>query len=111
MPTSTVRSEDPRMDDIFELIARVGRTNSTVLIEGETGTGKEVIAGAVHGAATHRTGAFVAVNCAALPESLLESELFGHEKVAFTSAVGQRKGRFERAHGATSFLTAIGAVP
>src|SRR5206468_5440934 len=99
MPFSTVRSTDPRMREIFELISGLGQTNSTVLIEGETGTGKEVIAAAVHAAATHRTGPFVAVNCAALPETLLESELFGHEKGAFTSAVGQRQGRFELAHG------------
>jgi two-component system, NtrC family, response regulator AtoC len=111
MLNSTVRSIDPRMQEILELTRNLGPTNSTVLIEGETGTGKEVIAQAVHAAATHRTGAFVAINCAALPETLLESELFGHEKGAFTSAVGQRRGRFELADGGTIFLDEIGDVP
>src|SRR5205807_3160275 len=111
MPFSTVRSIDPRMREIFELISNLGQANSTVLIEGETGTGKEVIAAAVHKAAIHRTGSFVAVNCAALPQTLLESELFGHEKGAFTSAVGQRRGRFEIADGGTIFLDEVGDVP
>lgn len=111
MPFSTVRSTDPRMREIFDLIANLGQTNSTVLIEGETGTGKEVVASAVHAAATHRTGPFVAINCAALPETLLESELFGHEKGAFTSAVGKRQGRFELAEGGTIFLDEVGDVP
>src|SRR5205807_1205083 len=111
MPFSTVRSIDPRMREIFELISNLGQANSTVLIEGETGTGKEVIAAAVHKAAIHRTGSFVAVNCAALPQTLLESELFGHEKGSFTSAVGQRRGRFEIADGGTIFLDEVGDVP
>ena len=76
-----------------------------MLIEGETGTGKEQMARAIHQASQNRTGPLVAVNCAALPETLLESELFGHEKGAFTSAVGQRRGRFEMAHGGTSSST------
>ena len=99
------------MREIFDLINDLGQTNSTVLIEGETGTGKEVVAGAVHQAATHRTGPFVALNCAGLPETLLESELFGHEKGAFTSAVGRRQGRFELAHGGTIFLDEVGDMP
>src|ERR1035438_5522043 len=99
------------MHMIFELISNVAHTNTTVLIEGETGTGKEQVARAVHTSAHHRAGPFVAVNCAALPETLLESELFGHEKGAFTSAVGQRRGRFEMAHGGAIFLDEVGDVP
>jgi DNA-binding NtrC family response regulator len=99
------------MREIFDLISHLGQTTTTVLIEGETGTGKERVAEAVHAASTNRTGPFVALNCAALPESLLESELFGHEKGAFTSAVGARQGRFELAEGGTIFLDEIGDVP
>ncbi|HZZ81411.1 MAG TPA: sigma-54 dependent transcriptional regulator, partial [Gemmataceae bacterium] len=106
-----VLSKNRRMHEIFELISNVAHTSSTVLIEGETGTGKEQIARAIHTSATERSGAFVAVNCAALPEALLESELFGHEKGAFTSAIGQRKGRFEMANGGTIFLDEIGDMP
>jgi DNA-binding NtrC family response regulator len=106
-----ILSKNPRMHAVFELINHVGSTNTTVLIEGETGTGKEQVARAVHGGSNHRRGPLVAVNCAALPESLLESELFGHEKGAFTGAVSQRPGRFEMAHGGTIFLDEIGDVP
>jgi DNA-binding NtrC family response regulator len=106
-----ILSKNPRMHAVFELIKNVADTNATVLIEGETGTGKEQVARAVHEASSHRTGPLVAVNCAALPETLLESELFGHEKGAFTGAVGQRPGRFELAHGGTIFLDEIGDVP
>jgi DNA-binding NtrC family response regulator len=104
-------SKHPRMHAIFELISNVAHTTTTVLIEGETGTGKEQVARAIHAASQHRTGPLVAVNCAALPENLLESELFGHEKGSFTSAVGQRKGRFELADGGTLFLDEVGDVP
>jgi DNA-binding NtrC family response regulator len=104
-------SKNPQMHDVFELIGHVAQTNSTVLIEGETGTGKEEVARAIHFASPRRNGPMIAVNCAALPENLLESELFGHEKGAFTSAVGQRKGRFELADGGTLFLDEIGDVP
>ena len=107
----TILSKSPRMHDVFELIRHVAQTISTVLIFGETGTGKELVARAVHDASPRHGNPFVAVNCAALPESLLESELFGHEKGAFTSAVGQRKGRFELAHTGTIFLDEIGEVP
>ncbi len=106
-----ILSKSTRMHDVFELISHVAQTISTVLIFGETGTGKELVARAVHDASPRAGNPFVAVNCAALPESLLESELFGHEKGAFTSAVGQRKGRFELAHGGTIFLDEIGEVP
>ena len=107
-----ILSKSPRMFEIFELIGHVAETTTTVLIEGETGTGKEQVAQAIHqSSATHRSGPFVAVNCAALPETLLESELFGHEKGSFTGAAAQRKGRFELAHGGTLFLDEVGDIP
>lgn len=106
-----ILSKNPRMHTIFELINNVAHTNTTILIEGETGTGKEQVARAVHATAHHREGPFVAINCAALPEALLESELFGHEKGAFTSAVGQRRGRFELANDGAIFLDEVGDVP
>ena len=106
-----VLSKNTHMMSVFELINHIATTNATVLIEGETGTGKEQVARAIHEASTNRPGPLVAVNCAALPESLLESELLGHEKGAFTSAIGQRKGRFEMAHTGTIFLDEIGDVP
>src|SRR5947209_15445722 len=104
-------SKNPHMHSVFELISNVAHTNTTVLIEGETGTGKEQVARAIHQASQQRTGPLIPVNCAALPETLLESELFGHEKGAFTSAVGQRRGRFEMADGGTIFLDEVGDVP
>jgi DNA-binding NtrC family response regulator len=106
-----ILSKNPQMHAIFELISNIAYTNTTVLIEGETGTGKEQTARAIHEASQNRTGPLVAVNCAALPETLLESELFGHEKGAFTSAVSQRRGRFEMANGGTIFLDEVGDVP
>src|SRR5262249_1736981 len=106
-----VLSKNPQMHKVFELISNLAHTNSTVLIEGETGTGKEEIARAIHHSSLKRTGPLVTVNCAALPENLLESELFGHEKGAFTSAVGQRRGRFELADRGTVFLDEIGDTP
>jgi DNA-binding NtrC family response regulator len=106
-----VLSKSPKMHALFELIEHVAKTATTVLIEGETGTGKEMLARAIHDASVKRTGPFVAINCAAVPETLLESELFGHEKGAFTSAVGQRKGRFELADGGTLLLDEVGDVP
>jgi DNA-binding NtrC family response regulator len=104
-------SKNPHMHAVFELISNVAHTNTTVLIEGETGTGKEQVARAIHQASQQRTGPLISVNCAALPETLLESELFGHEKGAFTGAVGQRRGRFELANGGTIFLDEVGDVP
>jgi len=106
-----ILSKNVRMHAIFELISTLAHARTTVLIEGETGTGKEQVARALHSAAKTREGPFVAVNCAALPETLLESELFGHEKGAFTSAVSQRRGRFELANGGDIFLDEIGDVP
>jgi DNA-binding NtrC family response regulator len=106
-----VVTKNPRMLQIFELISSLATTTATVLIQGETGTGKEEIARAIHAASHTRKGPMVAVNCAALPETLLESELFGHEKGAFTSAASQRQGRFEMADSGTLFLDEIGDVP
>src|SRR5690242_17327690 len=104
-------SKNPHMHGIFELISNLAHTTTTVLIEGETGTGKEQVARAIHQASQLRSGPLVAVNCAALPENLLESDLFGHETGAFTSAVGQRRGRFELADGGTIFLDEVGDIP
>ena len=104
-------SSNGRMHALFELIAHVAQTMSTVLIEGETGTGKEQVARALHAAAAGRPGPLVAVNCAAVPGPLLESEFFGHEKGAFTSAVAQRQGRFELADGGTLFLDEVDSLP
>ncbi|MDX1566905.1 MAG: sigma-54 dependent transcriptional regulator [Longimicrobiales bacterium] len=94
--------------NVFETVARVAPTSATVLITGESGTGKELVARSLHHAGERADEAFVPVNCAAIPESLLEAELFGHEKGAFTGAVARRVGRFERAQGGTLFLDEIG---
>ncbi len=107
-----ILSKSPHMHAVFELIGHVAQASATtVLVEGETGTGKELVARAIHQASPRAGGPLVAVNCAALPETLLESELFGHEKGAFTSAINQRKGRFELANGGTIFLDEVGEVP
>jgi DNA-binding NtrC family response regulator len=98
------------MRDVYELTSRVAATNATVLLTGETGTGKELVARALHRLSPRSTGPFVRVNCGALSESLLESELFGHVKGAFTSAFENRTGRFEAAHGGTIFLDEINSV-
>jgi Nif-specific regulatory protein len=98
------------MRRVFEQIRMVAKWNTTVLIRGETGTGKELIANAIHYNSPRARGAYVRINCASLPETLLESELFGHEKGAFTGAVGARKGRFEMADGGTLFLDEIGEI-
>ena len=103
--------ESPRMREIFELLALAAPTDATVLLLGETGTGKELIARAIHQNSQRRDGAFVVVNCAAIPENLLESDLFGHEKGAFTGAVNRKIGRFALAHGGTIFLDEIGELP
>ena len=96
---------------IYELIETVARTDATVLIQGESGTGKELAANAIHLQSPRKNAPFIKVNCAALPETLLETELFGHEKGAFTGAFRQRKGRFESAHRGTLFLDEIGDLP
>ncbi|QGY45044.1 GAF domain-containing protein [Maribellus comscasis] len=100
-----------KMRDVFSLVQMVGKTNSTVLIRGESGVGKELVADAIHMASARNDKTFVKVNCSALPESLIESELFGHEKGAFTGADSQRKGRFELANKGTIFLDEIGDIP
>lgn len=97
--------------DVLNQIRTVAPTDSTVLIEGETGTGKELIAHAIHANSRRRDRPFVKLNCAAIPLGLLESELFGHEKGAFTGAVAQKLGRFEAANGGTLFLDEIGDIP
>jgi DNA-binding NtrC family response regulator len=101
----------PAMQAVLELVERVAPTDATVLIQGESGTGKEVIAKAVHHASARAARPFVAVNCGALPEALLESELFGHMRGAFTGAVASKPGLFEEAHGGTLFLDEIGEMP
>lgn len=102
--------KSPTMQKVFELIRTVADTSATVLITGETGTGKEMVARAVHATSSRRYGPFIAVSCSALPETLLESELFGYEKGAFTGAERMKKGRFELAHGGTLFLDEIGDI-
>jgi len=96
------------MQAVFDLIAQVCKSNTTVLIRGESGTGKELVAHAIHYNSNRASRPFIKVNCAALPEAVVESELFGHEKGAFTGAIARRKGRFELAHGGTIFLDEIG---
>jgi len=96
------------MSKVLEEVGSVAPTDATVLLRGESGTGKELIARAIHNLSRRREGIFVAVNCAALTETLLESELFGHEKGAFTGAISQKKGRFEIADGGTLFLDEVG---
>jgi len=103
--------DSARMHWVFEVLDRVARTDSTVLLLGESGTGKELAARAIHDNSGRADGAFVSVNCAAFVETLLLSELFGHEKGAFTGAVSRRQGRFELAHGGTIFLDEIGDIP
>ena len=102
--------KSPALSQTLDLVCTVGPTDSTVLIEGETGTGKELIAGAIHTHSRRRTRPFIKLNCAAIPLGLLESELFGHEKGAFTGAVARKIGRFEAANGGTLFLDEIGDI-
>jgi two-component system, NtrC family, response regulator HydG len=99
------------MTDIFKLLRQVAPTNATVLIQGESGTGKELIAKAVHNNSPRKSFPFVAINCAALSEGIIESELFGHEKGAFTGAAARKLGKFEYAHGGTLFLDEVGDMP
>ena len=107
-PWSQLVGSSPAMLEVYKLVARVSEGRSTVLIEGESGTGKELIARAVHLNSLRRDKPFIPVNCGALPDHLLESEMFGYEKGAFTGAVGTKAGLFEAAHGGTLFLDEIG---
>jgi two-component system response regulator AtoC len=109
-PSNVLIGSSPAMQVIYKTIGRVAASDATVLITGETGTGKELIATLLHRRSTYARGPLIKVNCAALPETLLESELFGHEKGAFTSAIAQRKGRFELADKGSIFLDEIGEM-
>jgi DNA-binding NtrC family response regulator len=106
-----ILGESPAMQKVFEQVEQVASTDSTVLITGETGTGKEMIACVIHALSSRKNKVMVKVNCAALPPTLIESELFGHEKGAFTGALSRKIGRFELAHGGTLFLDEIGDLP
>jgi two-component system NtrC family response regulator len=108
---ATIVSQSGAMAELLSLVARVAPTRATVLLRGESGTGKELIARAIHDASPRHGKPFIAVNCAALPESLFESEFFGHEKGAFTGADRRRIGRFEEADGGTLFIDEIGDIP
>ncbi len=103
--------ESPAIRQIYAVVEKVANTPSTVLITGESGTGKELIARALHENSSRHAGPFIKINCAAIPKTLMESELFGYEKGAFTGAVGAKPGRFELAHGGTLFLDEIGEIP
>src|SRR5688572_4836807 len=105
-----ILGKSPPMKRLFQLLETVARSNSTILITGETGTGKEVVARAIHHNSPRRAQRFVALNCSAIPEALLEAELFGHVRGAFTGAVGARQGRFEQAHKGTLFLDEVGTM-
>lgn len=102
--------QSPEMRDVFNMIQKVAYTDATILITGESGTGKELVARAIHEKSTRSKGPFIPINCGAIPENLLESELFGHEKGAFTGAHAQQKGKFEFADGGTLFLDEIGEM-
>jgi transcriptional regulator with PAS, ATPase and Fis domain len=108
---SQIIGQSPSMQQFFEMIRKVAPTKSNVLITGESGTGKELVAHAIHSLGSQNGARFLAVNCSAIPESLLESELFGHKKGSFTSAIADKKGLFECARGGTLFLDEIGHMP
>ncbi|WNG26643.1 sigma-54-dependent Fis family transcriptional regulator [Cystobacter fuscus] len=108
---AAIIGQSPQLQEVFKIIDKVADTPSTVLITGESGTGKELIASALHGASSRRDKPFIKINCAAIPHNLLESELFGYERGAFTGAVTSKPGRFELADGGTLFLDEIGEIP
>lgn len=110
-PVSEIIGEAPAMQEVFRAIGRLSRSSVSVLINGQSGTGKELVAHALHKHSPRRDETFVALNMAAIPKELIESELFGHEKGAFTGAASTRKGRFEQANGGTLFLDEIGDMP
>jgi DNA-binding NtrC family response regulator len=119
-PTDETPSQDGRvkiigvsraLQDVFKLVGRVARSDAPILISGESGTGKELVAKAVHEYSPRRQQEMITINCGAIPENLLESELFGHEKGSFTGAIAKREGRFEQADGGTLFLDEIGDMP
>lgn len=107
----SIVGRDPKMQAIYRLIENIAPTDATVLIQGESGTGKEIVARAIHQLSQRREKPFVVIDCSAYPATLLESELFGHEKGAFTGAIRQKTGRFEKADGGTVFLDEIGEIP
>src|SRR5215218_4218983 len=109
-PNDVIIGNSAAMQEVYKTVGRVARSEATVLVTGETGTGKELIATILHRTSNYARGPLVKVNCAALPETLLESELFGHEKGAFTGAINQRKGRFEMANKGTIFLDEVGEM-
>ena len=111
LPQSEIIGEAPAMQEVFRAIGRLSNSNITVLINGESGTGKELVAQALHKHSPRRNNKFIALNMAAIPHDLIESELFGHEKGAFTGAAQRREGRFEQANGGTLFLDEIGDMP
>ena len=110
-PQTEIIGEAPAMQEVFRAIGRLSRSNITVMINGESGTGKELVASALHRHSPRASGPFIALNTAAIPKDLLESELFGHERGAFTGAQTTRRGRFEQADGGTLFLDEIGDMP
>jgi two-component system NtrC family response regulator/two-component system response regulator HydG len=108
---SNMVGDAPALRAVVDLVQQAAPTRATILVLGESGTGKELVAQALHQCSPRRTKPFIKVNCAALSESLLESELFGHERGSFTGALGRREGRFERADGGTLFLDEVGEIP
>ncbi|MCF6247500.1 MAG: sigma 54-interacting transcriptional regulator [Desulfobacula sp.] len=108
---ANIVGRSPQMENIFQTLPLLSQSNASILITGETGTGKDLVAEAIHQTSERASGPFIKINCGALPETLLESELFGHQKGAFTGAVENKPGRFKLAHNGTIFLTEIGDLP